>query len=86
VVADINRYAATPLRLADPAIAHLPYSGTVRTDAIGEWVSALPYAFPVKVRYRRDGVEIAPAPLLRLGGDHPRRRHPRHAPEPICAG
>ena len=60
VVADINRYAATPLRLVDPAIAHLPYSGTVRTDAIGEWVSALPYAFPVKVRYRRDGVEIAP--------------------------
>lgn len=60
VVADINRYAATPLHLADGATARLSYSGTVRADAIDEWVSALPYAFPVVVRQQRDTVEIAP--------------------------
>lgn len=59
VVADINRYTDAPLRLADAATGRLPYSGTVRADAIGEWVTALPYAFPVTIRHRGDGVDIA---------------------------
>ncbi|MGE5565075.1 MAG: FecR family protein [Parcubacteria group bacterium] len=49
VVADVNRYAEHPVVLHDPSLGDLEYTGAVRLDATGDWVKALPAAFPLKV-------------------------------------
>lgn len=54
VVADVNRYADQPIVLHDPSLGDLEYTGAVRLDATGDWVKALPAAFPLKVS-RGDG-------------------------------
>jgi transmembrane sensor len=49
VVANINRYSTRPVRIADANIAPLTFTGTVRTDAIDDWLHALPQVLPLKV-------------------------------------
>lgn len=49
VVANINRYSARPVRIVDTDIAPLTFTGTVRTDAIDDWLHALPQVLPLKV-------------------------------------
>jgi transmembrane sensor len=49
VLADVNRYADRPIRIADPALGDLRYTGTVRLDATDLWLKALPAAFPIVV-------------------------------------
>jgi transmembrane sensor len=49
VVANINRYSTQPVRIADADIAPLTFTGTVRTDAIEDWLHALPQVLPLKV-------------------------------------
>jgi transmembrane sensor len=49
VVANINRYSARPVRIADADLAPLTFTGTVRTDAIDDWLRALPQVLPLRV-------------------------------------
>lgn len=49
VVANINRYRARPLRIADADLKSMTFTGTVRTDAIDDWLRALPRAFPLRI-------------------------------------
>jgi transmembrane sensor len=55
VIADVNRYSQRPVRLADPGIGGILYSGTVFTSDIDAWTQALPRVFPVDVETRADG-------------------------------
>lgn len=61
VVANVNRYTQRPLRIADADLGGLTFTGTVKTDAIDSWISALPRVFPVKVERYPDHVELARA-------------------------
>ena len=49
VVANINRYRRQPLRIADADLQSLTFTGTVKTDAIEDWLHALPQVLPLQV-------------------------------------
>jgi transmembrane sensor len=49
VVANINRYRAQPLRIADADLTSLTFTGTVKADAIDDWLHALPHVLPLQV-------------------------------------
>ena len=49
VIANVNRYSARPVHIADTDLAALAFTGTVRTDAIDSWLDALPKVFPLRV-------------------------------------
>lgn len=49
VVANINRYSTCPVTIADADLKTLSFTGTVKTDAIGSWLNALPRIFPLQV-------------------------------------
>lgn len=57
VVADVNRYAARPVVIADDAARKLRFSGTVMVGLTDEWLSALPRQFPVTLQ-RQNGVDM----------------------------
>jgi transmembrane sensor len=59
VLENVNRYSARPIRLIDPALGKLTFTGTVEVDTIDSWVSALPRVFPVRVDTYSDRVELA---------------------------
>ncbi|TBR39335.1 MULTISPECIES: FecR family protein [Dyella] len=59
VVANVNRYSQRPVRIADADLGGLSFTGTVKTDAIDSWVSALPRVFPLEVTTYPDHVELA---------------------------
>lgn len=69
VIANVNPYAAKRIRLGDPSLANLRYTGTVFVGAIDGWLAALPYAFPVAVR--SDGAQ---ALLLMRRDEEPGKR------------
>lgn len=48
VVANLNRYAAHPVVLVDPALGQLRYTGTVVQGREDDWVSAIEAVFPVR--------------------------------------
>ncbi|WP_430392385.1 FecR family protein [Dyella sp. 20L07] len=50
VVANINRYSNRPVRIVDADLAPLTFTGTVRTDAIDDWLHALPKVLPLQVQ------------------------------------
>lgn len=49
VVADLNRYSPRPITLEGGRTAAFVYTGTVRSDAIEDWLSAVEEVFPVQV-------------------------------------
>lgn len=49
VIADINRYSTSKLRIDDDSVAQLRYTGTVFTDSLDVWLSSLPGVFPVRI-------------------------------------
>lgn len=55
VIEAINRDAATPIRLGDPRVADLRYSGTILRGHVDEWVAALSSIYPVQVTKLDDG-------------------------------
>lgn len=63
VVEDVNRYASHPVVLHDEALGDLSYTGTVRLDAADDWASALPAAFPLRVKRSADGVVVLSAKM-----------------------
>ncbi len=68
VVANINRYRPSPLRIGDARLQALTFTGTVRTDAIDEWLRTLPQVLPVAVR------QHAGATVLEHAGTTPASR------------
>jgi len=48
-VANINRYRTQPLRIADADLTSLTFTGTVKADAIDDWLHALPHVLPLQV-------------------------------------
>lgn len=61
VIANINRYAKRPLRIGDPAIGRLIFTGTVDVQHLDHWLAALPTVFPVRVDSRGANPVIVPA-------------------------
>ncbi|SEO38713.1 FecR family protein [Luteibacter sp. UNC138MFCol5.1] len=59
VVENVNRYSKRPVRLADPTLGKLTFTGTVEVDTIDSWVAALPRVFPVRVATYPDRLELA---------------------------
>lgn len=55
VLDDVNRYADAPVRLADPVLGTLAYTGTVRLAAIGQWAVGLGDVFPLTAEKAADG-------------------------------
>lgn len=49
VVANINRYRPHPVRIADAGLQSMTFTGTVKTDAIDDWLQALPQVLPLTV-------------------------------------
>jgi transmembrane sensor len=58
VVENVNRYSARPIRVVDPALGRLTFTGTVQVDTIDSWVSALPRVFPLRVDTYADRLEL----------------------------
>lgn len=61
VIANLNRYAGTPVHVADTDLNALNYTGTIRTDAIDSWVAALPEVFPLRVSTQAGHVVLSDA-------------------------
>jgi transmembrane sensor len=59
VVDNVNRYSARPIRLADPTLGRMTFTGTVQVDTIDSWVAALPRVFPLRVDTYPDRLELA---------------------------
>ncbi|BFI96384.1 MAG: FecR family protein [Rhodanobacter sp.] len=59
VIASVNRYSAKPVRLDGAAVAGLGFTGTVRTDEIGNWLHALPQVFPLQVQEGEHAVTLS---------------------------
>jgi transmembrane sensor len=49
VVANINRYRTHPVRIADSGLQSMTFTGTVKTNAIDDWLRALPQVLPLRV-------------------------------------
>jgi len=49
VIADLNRYSPRPITL-DRQLAPLTFTGTVRSDAIEDWLTAIAKVFPIEVK------------------------------------
>ena len=54
----MNRYADHPIVLHDPSLGDLEYTGAVRLDATGDWVKALPAAFPLDISRSESGTMV----------------------------
>lgn len=59
VVANINRYSVKPLRIVDPQVETLTFTGTVRPDAVDGWLRALGRILPVRVATAGDAITLA---------------------------
>ena len=59
VVASLNRYSRRPVRIADPSLASLAFTGSIRTDAIDRWLEALPQVLPLRVEMRPSEVVLS---------------------------
>jgi transmembrane sensor len=49
VVADASRYSKRRIEISDPQIANVPYSGTIFTKSIDDWLQAVQTTFPVTI-------------------------------------
>jgi transmembrane sensor len=49
VIEDINRYSPVKLRIADPALGELRYTGTVFPEALDAWIESVEGVFPIRV-------------------------------------
>ncbi len=58
VLADINRYAKQVVSVEDAETGKLTFTGTVFTDSISDWLSALPGALPVTVERDTDRIVL----------------------------
>ncbi|HEY8508022.1 MAG TPA: FecR domain-containing protein [Steroidobacteraceae bacterium] len=50
VVEDLNRYSARKIRIADPQIGEIPFTGTAFAPSLDGWLAAVEAAYPIDVR------------------------------------
>jgi transmembrane sensor len=48
VVADVSRYSNQPIELSDPQLAQFTFTGTVFTESVDDWLSAIQATFPIR--------------------------------------
>lgn len=58
VISDLQRYSNLKFKIADPRVASMQYSGTVRPDKVDKWLKALPEVFPIEIYTINDVVII----------------------------
>ena len=58
VLDDVNRYSDQPIRIADPSLRGLAYTGTVRLTGITPWALGLGDAFPLVAEKAQDGAIV----------------------------
>ncbi len=58
IVADLNRYLAEPLLVADEDVGAMTFSATVGTADLESFVSTLTEVFPVRLKRRSDGTRL----------------------------
>jgi len=61
-VAEMNRYSAVPLEIADRRLDSLRISGVFRTTSTESFVTALTMSFPVSTRRNENGIELSLEP------------------------
>jgi transmembrane sensor len=61
VIANINRYSTHPLRIGNPAVGQLCFTGTVDLKSLDRWLDALQAIFPVRVEHHASGDTIVTA-------------------------
>lgn len=61
VVADINRYSRIKVRIGDPALGNLRYTGTVFPDTLDAWLMSIQGVFPLQVREAADERRLVPS-------------------------
>ena len=59
VVAEVNRYATTPIALADPALGNLRLSGNFRVGDSASMASAMAALLPLRVTTQGEGLALA---------------------------
>lgn len=62
VIGQVARHTTTAVRVGDPAVDELHYTGTVLTTAADEWLRALPSSFPVRLVSEPDGTVVVAIP------------------------
>jgi transmembrane sensor len=67
VIANVNRYSLHPVQIADTDLDTLRYTGLISTDAIGNWLDALPQLYPLRVNNNGNQVILSDA-------EHPAHR------------
>lgn len=55
VIEDLNRYSRHKLVIDDPDIAALPFTGTVFTTSLDDWLAGIERAYPINVKHRDNG-------------------------------
>jgi transmembrane sensor len=58
VAADLNRYSPRKIVITDPAIAQLPFTGTVFSTSIDDALQALTDVFPIVLVKKPDSIEL----------------------------
>jgi transmembrane sensor len=58
VAADLNRYSTRKIVISDPAIAELPFTGTVFSTRIDDALQALTDVFPLTIVERANTIEL----------------------------
>jgi len=58
VVFDLKRYSNLSINIPDKQVANMGYTGSVIYDKVDDWLTALPYIFPVEVLRYGDTVVI----------------------------
>ena len=88
VIADLNRYVARPIRLADPALAALPFSGQLTLEGEDAMLRKLELVLPVQDQPMAAEIVLRRLPPCGFKNcDKPKRRpivqallHPQKAP------
>jgi transmembrane sensor len=60
VVQDVNRYAKTPIVIADSRVGDLRVTGTVTAANIVGWINSLQAALPIQADIRPDQIVLRP--------------------------
>lgn len=55
VIEDLNRYSRRKIVIADPDIAALPFTGTVFTTSLDDWLAGVERAYPISVKHTDNG-------------------------------
>lgn len=60
VLESVRAASGVDIRLADPAVGDLLFTGTVFNDQVSQWADGLPVVFPVSVRRQGESILVGP--------------------------